>query len=145
MAQIDDYLAELDPESAEIVGDAYSVARGLLPEATEGVSYGMPALLYEGSPLLSVMRAKAHIGIYPYSPAVVTEVLGKLPPIRGLTSAKGHHPGAARRPRTGRADPLPGARPARRDRRRGGRAGETSVPKGHARRIRRPCSLMTRA
>lgn len=89
MAQIDDYLAELDPESAEIVGDAYSVARGLLPEATEGVSYGMPALLYEGSPLLSVMRAKAHIGIYPYSPAVVTEVLGKLPPIRGLTSAKG--------------------------------------------------------
>ncbi len=35
------------------------------------------------------MRAKAHIGIYPYSPAVITEVLDHLPPIRGLTSAKG--------------------------------------------------------
>lgn len=89
MAQIDDYLAGLDPESAEIVAGAYAVARTLLPEVTEGVSYGMPALIYSGSPLLSVMRAKAHIGIYPYSPAVITEVLGHLPAIRGLTSAKG--------------------------------------------------------
>lgn len=89
MAQVDDYLAGLDPESAEIVAGAYAVARKLLPEATEGVSYGMPALIYSGSPLLSVMRAKAHIGIYPYSPAVITEVLDHLPPIRGLTSAKG--------------------------------------------------------
>ncbi len=43
MAQVDDYLAGLDPESAEIVAGAYAVARKLLPEATEGVSYGMPA------------------------------------------------------------------------------------------------------
>jgi uncharacterized protein YdhG (YjbR/CyaY superfamily) len=89
MAQIDDYLAGLDPESAEIVADAYAVARKLLPEAVEGTSYGMPALIYQGSPLLSVMCAKAHIGIYPYSPAVITEVLEHLPPIRGLSSAKG--------------------------------------------------------
>lgn len=89
MAQVDDYLAGLDPESAEIVEGAYAIARALVPEATEGVSYGMPALTYLGSPLLSVMRAKAHIGIYPYSPAVITEVLGHLPAIRGLTSAKG--------------------------------------------------------
>lgn len=89
MAQVDDYLAGLDPESAEIVAAAYAIARTLLPEATEGVSYGMPALIYSGSPLLSVMRAKTHIGIYPYSPAVITEVLGHLPAIPGLTSAKG--------------------------------------------------------
>lgn len=89
MAQIDDYLAGLDPESADIVAGAYTVARQLLPEAVEGTSYGMPALIYQGSPLLSVMRAKAHIGIYPYSPAVITEVLEHLPPIRGLSSAKG--------------------------------------------------------
>lgn len=89
MAQVDDYLAGLDPESAEIVAGAYAIARTLLPAATQGVSYGMPALIYAGSPLLSVMRAKAHIGIYPYSPAVVAEVVAQLPPIQGLTSAKG--------------------------------------------------------
>lgn len=89
MSSIDDYLAGLDPESAEIIRDAYAIGMELVPEAEAGVSYGMPALMYLGSPLLSVMRAKAHIGVYPYSPAVVADVLTHLPPIRGLTSAKG--------------------------------------------------------
>lgn len=89
MAQIDDYLAELDPGSAAIVAGAYAQARDLVPDAEDGTSYGMPALILRSRPLLSVMRAKAHIGIYPYSPAVVAEVVPGLPPIPGLTSAKG--------------------------------------------------------
>ena len=89
MALIDDYLAGLDPEFAEIIKDAYAGARALVPEAIEGTSYGMPALIFSGSPLLSVMRAKTHIGIYPYSPAVITAVLDQLPAIPGLASAKG--------------------------------------------------------
>lgn len=89
MGAIDDYLAELEPEPATIIGDAYSLASELVPEAEQGVSYGMAALTYLGSPLLAVKLAKTHIGLYPYSPAVITDVLGHLPPIRGLTSAKG--------------------------------------------------------
>ena len=88
MAEIDDYLAGLDDENAKIIGDAYATARTLVPEAEQGISYGMPALIFSSRPLLSLMRAKGHIGIYPYSAVVVAAVLETLPAIDGLTSAK---------------------------------------------------------
>ncbi len=89
MAEIDDYLAGLDAEDATIIGDAYARARSLVPDVEDGISYGMPALIYQGRPLLSVMRAKAHFGVYPYSGVVVAKVLETLGPMDGLTSAKG--------------------------------------------------------
>ena len=49
-----------------------------MPEAVEGVSYGMPALRYRDSPLVSVMSTKDHLGLYPFSPAVVTAVSDEL-------------------------------------------------------------------
>ena len=89
MAEIDDYLAGLDPQDATIIGDAYTSARALAPEVEQGISYGMPALLFEGRSLLSVMRAKGHFGLYPYSAAIVAKVVEALGPVDGLTSAKG--------------------------------------------------------
>lgn len=89
MAEIDDYLAGLEAEDARIIGDAYATARTLVPEAEQGISYGMPALIFNSRPLLSLMRAKGHIGIYPYSAVVVAAVLETLPAIDGLSAAKG--------------------------------------------------------
>jgi uncharacterized protein YdhG (YjbR/CyaY superfamily) len=89
MAEIDEYLAGLDSENAKIIGDAYATARTLVPEAEQGISYGMPALIFHFRPLLSLMRAKGHIGIYPYSAVVVAAVLETLPAIDGLSAAKG--------------------------------------------------------
>jgi uncharacterized protein YdhG (YjbR/CyaY superfamily) len=89
MAEIDDYLAGLEAEDARIIGDAYATARTLVPEAEQGISYGMPALIFHSRPLLSLMRAKGHIGIYPYSAVVVAAVLETLPAIDGLSAAKG--------------------------------------------------------
>jgi uncharacterized protein YdhG (YjbR/CyaY superfamily) len=89
MAEIDDYVAGLDPEDAPIVGGAYASARRLVPDAEQGVSYGMPALIFQSRPLLSVMRAKGHFGLYPYSAVVVAKVVETLGPVDGLTSAKG--------------------------------------------------------
>jgi uncharacterized protein YdhG (YjbR/CyaY superfamily) len=89
MAEIDEYLAGLDSENAKIIGDAYATARTLVPEAEQGISYGMPALIFHSRPLLSLMRAKGHIGIYPYSAVVVAAVLETLPAIDGLSAAKG--------------------------------------------------------
>ena len=89
MAEIDEYLAGLDSENAKIIGDAYATARTLVPEAEQGISYGMPALVFRSRPLLSLMRAKDHIGIYPYSAGVVAAVLETLPAIDGLSAAKG--------------------------------------------------------
>ena len=89
MAEIDDYVAGLDAEDAPIVGGAYASARRLVPDAEQGVSYGMPALIFQSRPLLSVMRAKGHFGLYPYSAVVVAKVVETLGPVDGLTSAKG--------------------------------------------------------
>jgi len=89
MAEIDDYLAGLDPQDARIVADAYAVARLLVPDVEQGMSYGMPALIHASRPLLSVMRAKGHFGIYPYSAAVVASLLETLDGVDGLEASKG--------------------------------------------------------
>ncbi|MET4168121.1 MULTISPECIES: iron chaperone [Gordonia] len=71
MGTVDDYLDGLDPADREVVGRIYAVARTAVPDTAQGKGYGMPALTYRGSPLLSVMRTKKHIGLYPFSPEAV--------------------------------------------------------------------------
>ena len=86
MGTIDEYLTTLDPADTEVVGHAYDVARRVVPEAEQGLGYGMPALTYKGKSLLSVMRTKQHFGIYPFSARVV-ETSEDL--LEGVDHAKG--------------------------------------------------------
>jgi uncharacterized protein YdhG (YjbR/CyaY superfamily) len=53
-------------------------ARDLLPDLTEGVSYGMAALLYRGVALLAVRETVQHLALYPYSGHVVRAVAARL-------------------------------------------------------------------
>lgn len=81
MGTIDDYLEELDPSDRAMVEHVYDVVRTTVPELEQGKSYGMPALLYRGKALISVMRTKKHFGVYPYSgrvPAIVAESVDDL-------------------------------------------------------------------
>jgi uncharacterized protein YdhG (YjbR/CyaY superfamily) len=59
---------------------------GVVPDAEEGTSYGMPAWRFGGKPLLGLNRAKNHVGIYPFSPEVVDAVRDRLD---GFTVTKG--------------------------------------------------------
>lgn len=86
MGTIDDYLADLDPSDAAVIRHVYDVARAVAPDAEQGLGYGMPALVYRGKSLLSVMRAKKHIGLYPFSPAAIVAIEGMLD---GVDRAKG--------------------------------------------------------
>lgn len=86
MGTIDEYLATLAPADAALIGHAYDVARAAVPEAEQGLGYGMPALTYRGKSLLSLMRAKNHIGVYPFSPAAIVEIAHLL---EGVDTAKG--------------------------------------------------------
>lgn len=86
MGEMQDYIAGLDGDERELVERIRARALELVPDATEGTSYGMPALRYRDSPLLSVMSAKDHIGLYPFSPAVVSAVEGEL---EGYSWSKG--------------------------------------------------------
>jgi len=71
MGTIDDYLADLEPDDRDAIERIYDIARDVVPDAEQGKGYGMPALVHHGKSLISVMRAKNHIGVYPFSPAAI--------------------------------------------------------------------------
>ncbi|WEK60636.1 MAG: DUF1801 domain-containing protein [Candidatus Microbacterium colombiense] len=89
MGTIDEYVAALDPADRDSILRVYAIARAAAPEAEQGQGYGMPALVHRGKPLLSVMRAKKHIGVYPFSPAAVADVAGILADHPGIGLDKG--------------------------------------------------------
>ncbi|WP_311244593.1 DUF1801 domain-containing protein [Microbacterium sp. WCS2018Hpa-23] len=89
MGTIDDYLSGLGSADRDSIDRVYTIAREVVPEAEQGTGYGMPALVYHGKPLLSVMRAKKHIGVYPFSPAAVSAVAGVLTDHPGIGMDKG--------------------------------------------------------
>ncbi len=78
MGTVDEYLEALDSVDRAAVARVYDIARELVPDAEQGKGYGMPALVYRGKPLISVMRAKKHIGVYPFSPGAVAAVASQL-------------------------------------------------------------------
>jgi uncharacterized protein YdhG (YjbR/CyaY superfamily) len=84
--EIDNYVASLPEPIRSRVAEIYSEARAIVPEATEGVSYAMPALLYKGKGLLAVMSTKHHIGIYPFGNLAE---LGEAATAAGLGTTKG--------------------------------------------------------
>lgn len=83
---IDDYLGDLDPDDRAQIDRVYAVARDIVPDVEQGTSYGMPALIHRGKPLLSVMRAKKHFGVYPFSQDAVAAAA---PALDGVDHAKG--------------------------------------------------------
>lgn len=89
MGTVDDLLAGLDPADRAAVERLYDVAREVVPDAEQGLGYGMPALVYRGKPLISVMRAKKHIGVYPFSPAAVSAVAESIEGHPGIGLDKG--------------------------------------------------------
>lgn len=89
MGTVDDLLAGLDAADRDAVARVYALAREAVPDAEQGTGYGMPALVYRGKPLLSVMRAKKHIGVYPFSPEAVSAVADSLAGHPGVALDKG--------------------------------------------------------
>ena len=67
MGTVTDYLAAREGENQKALEHVIAVAREVAPDATEGESYGMPALLYRGKGLVAAMEAKQHLGLYPFS------------------------------------------------------------------------------
>jgi uncharacterized protein YdhG (YjbR/CyaY superfamily) len=86
MGAVADSLAAMSELDRGCLQRVIGIARGLAPEAVEGMSYGMPALKLEGKPLIGVAAAAKHLSIFPFSPAVVDAVAAKL---NGYSLSKG--------------------------------------------------------
>ncbi|WP_423464669.1 iron chaperone [Promicromonospora sp. MS192] len=80
------YIASLDGPARDAVEHVRARALELVPDAEEGTSYGMAALRYRGSPLISARATARHIGLYPFSPPAI-EALA--PDLAGFSTAKG--------------------------------------------------------
>ena len=86
MGSIDDSLAALPEPDRACLQRVIKIARDLVPEAVDGVSYGMPALKLDAKPLIGFVAAAKHLSIFPFSPEVVDAVANKLD---GFSLSKG--------------------------------------------------------
>jgi uncharacterized protein YdhG (YjbR/CyaY superfamily) len=83
---MDEYLGGLPPAQKEALERVRTVVRRVAPDAVEGTSYGMPAFLLLGRPLLGFRAAKRHLSIFPFSPDAIDAVKHRLD---GFDLAKG--------------------------------------------------------
>ena len=83
---MDDYLDGLPREQREALARVRAIVDRVAPDAEEGESYGMPAFLYAGRPLLGFRAAKKHLSVFPFSPAAIEAVEGRL---EGFDLSKG--------------------------------------------------------
>ena len=92
--QVTKYLAGLEGVHREAAARVVNRVRALLPEVEEGVSYGMPAVLWYGKPLISVIVRKRFIAVYPFSGKVITALGDDLAAFRTTSGSVSFTPGA---------------------------------------------------
>lgn len=87
MGTVTDYLAGVeDPARRAELSRLVDIARRVVPDAEEGMGYGMPALRHRGKPLVAVVAAAKHLSLFPFSGSVVDAVAGEL---EGYSLSKG--------------------------------------------------------
>ena len=86
MGTVTDYIAALDEPARGVLAGIRERALALVPDATEGTSYGMPALLHRGRPLLATTQARSHLSLFPFSGSLVGDVAADL---TGFSLSKG--------------------------------------------------------
>jgi uncharacterized protein YdhG (YjbR/CyaY superfamily) len=74
----DDYLRELADDQREALQAVIDHVAAIAPEAAEGRSYGLPAFMQNGRPLLGFAATSGHLSLYPFSPAVIDGVRDRL-------------------------------------------------------------------
>jgi uncharacterized protein YdhG (YjbR/CyaY superfamily) len=75
---VDDYFESLDASTRAAFEHIRSLALDIVPEAEQGMSYGMAALRYKQKPLLGFVATKRHLSVFPFSSRVVEEVSDRL-------------------------------------------------------------------
>jgi uncharacterized protein YdhG (YjbR/CyaY superfamily) len=86
MGLIDDYLKNVEPSKRKQLQRIRTLAKEIVPNAEETISYNMPTLKYEGRAFLGFDAHVNHIGIYPYSGQVIPQLKDAL---RTYTVSKG--------------------------------------------------------
>jgi uncharacterized protein YdhG (YjbR/CyaY superfamily) len=75
VGEVGTYLSTVEGADRDALQRVYAIAREVVPEAEEGTSYAMAALLYRDKGLIATVRAKKFLSLYPYSGGVIASVL----------------------------------------------------------------------
>jgi len=70
-ASIDQFLASLPPAQRAALTKLRRAIRSIVPDAEEGISYGLPAFRLNGRPLAAFGAGKRHCAFYPMSGKIV--------------------------------------------------------------------------
>lgn len=75
---VEEYLARVPETARNTLNQVRATIRSAVPpEATEGLSYGMPAFRYKGA-LVGYAAHENHCGFYPMNPAVIVALKDEL-------------------------------------------------------------------
>ncbi|BCW86156.1 hypothetical protein NicSoilE8_38290 [Arthrobacter sp. NicSoilE8] len=78
MGTVTEYLQTVADPHRSLLQRIVEIARELAPDAEEGTSYGMPALLVDGKGFVSVLETKKHLALYPFSGQILPEMSEEL-------------------------------------------------------------------
>jgi uncharacterized protein YdhG (YjbR/CyaY superfamily) len=71
---IDEYLASVDEPKRTTLQKLRQTIRGIIPDAEECISYGMPAFRLEGTVIAGFAAFKNHLAYMPHSGSVLQEL-----------------------------------------------------------------------
>jgi uncharacterized protein YdhG (YjbR/CyaY superfamily) len=84
--EIDEYLAKLDEPKRTTLQHLRQTIHSLVPEAEEGISYGMPAYRLQGQVIAGFAAFKSHLSYLPHSGSVLSEIPDD---VAGYVTSKG--------------------------------------------------------
>jgi uncharacterized protein YdhG (YjbR/CyaY superfamily) len=79
-ASIDEYMATLPEDRRAAMEELRRTVREAAPDATEAISYNMPALRLDGKFLLTYEAFKAHYSLFPWTERMAAELGDALKP-----------------------------------------------------------------
>ncbi len=74
VAEIDDYLASLEEPKRSTLGTVRDTILSIIPDAEQGISYGMPAFKVRGKTIAGFAAFKKHLAYLPHSGSVIAEL-----------------------------------------------------------------------
>ena len=84
--EVDEYLANLEEPKRTTLQAVRQTIRGIIPEADEGITYGMPAYRLRGKVVAGFAAFKNHLSYLPHSGSVFAEIPEDL---AGYVTSKG--------------------------------------------------------
>ena len=79
-ASVDDYMASLPDDRRSVMEELRTTIRAAAPDATEAISYNMPAFRHQGRFLVSYESFKRHYSLFPWSDGMLEELGEALKP-----------------------------------------------------------------